>query len=198
VASDRDRQAAQLRHGGLSYEQITEWLGFTDRRAAHRGVARGLAEPAVDDAMIRGLAVRNMDARLQHVQRQTFAWLEQAEPRVLDQRSAARTNGLEAGEILIQPGAGGAVGGLSCRVFVFMVAEDQSGGPRVGLPVIPSPRGWRHEAVRLQRGDCTITMGGSHDPRRSRVLLGPNPLTQRLWSAPGSRNRETRAHLRAQ
>jgi hypothetical protein len=86
--------------------------------------------------------------------------------------------------------------------FRLQVAEDQSGEPRVGLPVIPSPRGWRHEAVRLQQGginqagDCTTTMGGSHDPRRSRVLLGPNPLTQRLWSAPGSRNRETRAHLR--
>jgi hypothetical protein len=88
------------------------------------------------------------------------AWLEQAEPRVLDQRSAARTNGLEAGEILIQPGAGGAVGGLSCRAFVFMVAEDQSGEPRVGLPVIPSPRGWRHEAVRLQQGG--INQKGDH------------------------------------
>jgi hypothetical protein len=83
VASDRDRHAAQLRHAGLSYEQIAERLGFTDRRAAHRGVARGLAEPAADEAMIRGLAVRNMDARLRDLQGQMFAWLEQAEPRVL-------------------------------------------------------------------------------------------------------------------
>jgi hypothetical protein len=84
VASDRDRHAAQLRRGGLSYEEITEWLGFTDRRAAHRGVARGLAEPAADEAMIRGLAVRNMNARLRDLQGQMFAWLEQAEPRVLE------------------------------------------------------------------------------------------------------------------
>jgi hypothetical protein len=84
VASDRDRHAAQLRHGGLSYEQITESLGFTDRRAAHRGVARGLAEPAAGEAMIRGLAVRNMNARLRDLQGQMFAWLEQAEPRVLE------------------------------------------------------------------------------------------------------------------
>jgi hypothetical protein len=84
VASDRDRQAAQLRHGGLSYEEITERLGFTDRRAAHRGVARGLAEPAVGEAMIRGLAVRNMNARLRDLQGQMFAWLEQSEPRVLE------------------------------------------------------------------------------------------------------------------
>jgi hypothetical protein len=69
---------------GLSYEQITEWLGFTDRRAAHRGVARGLAEPAVGEAMIRGLAVRNINAWLRDLQGLMFAWLEQSEPRVLE------------------------------------------------------------------------------------------------------------------
>jgi hypothetical protein len=84
VASDRDRHAAQLRRGGLSYEEITEWLGFTDRRATHRGVARGLAEPAADEAMIRGLVVRNMNARLRDLQGLMFAWLEQSEPRVLE------------------------------------------------------------------------------------------------------------------
>src|SRR5947209_20629012 len=71
-----------------------------------------------------------------------------------------------------------------------MVAEDQSGGPRVRLPVIPSPREWRHEAVRLQQGginqagDCATTVGGSHDPgdrascwvlTRSRGPFGQRP-----------------------
>jgi hypothetical protein len=82
VASDRDRHAAQLRHAGLSYVQITGRLGFTDRRAAHRGVARGLAEPAADEAMIRALAQRDTDQRLQDLERRMLAWLKQAEPRV--------------------------------------------------------------------------------------------------------------------
>ena len=58
-------------------------------------------------------------------------------------RSAARTNGLEAGHddaILIQPGAGGAVCGVQLSGSVFMVAEDQLRRSRgVWLPVIPSP-----------------------------------------------------------
>jgi uncharacterized protein Smg (DUF494 family) len=84
VASDRDRQAAQLRHAGLSYEEITERLGFTDRRAAHRGVARGLAKPAADEAMHRALAQGDMDERLQELERRLLVWLEQAQPRVLE------------------------------------------------------------------------------------------------------------------
>jgi hypothetical protein len=38
----------------------------------------------VDEAMIRGLAVRNMNARLQDLQGQMFVWLEQSELRVLE------------------------------------------------------------------------------------------------------------------
>jgi hypothetical protein len=84
VASDRDRQAVQLRHAGVGYGEITERLGFTDRRAAHRGVARGLAEPAADEAMIRALAQGDMDERLQELERRLLVWLEQAQPRVLE------------------------------------------------------------------------------------------------------------------
>lgn len=51
----------------MSYEEITERLGFTDRRAAHRAVTRGLAEPAADEAMHRALAQGDMDERLQGV-----------------------------------------------------------------------------------------------------------------------------------
>ena len=79
MASDRDRHAAQLRHTGLPYEQIAERLGFTDRRAAHRGVARGLAEPGANEAMASALAWREMDQRLQELQRRMLAWLEQNE-----------------------------------------------------------------------------------------------------------------------
>jgi hypothetical protein len=42
---------------GWATGEITERLGFTDRRAAHRGVARGLAEPAADETMHRPLAL---------------------------------------------------------------------------------------------------------------------------------------------
>jgi hypothetical protein len=56
LAARADGSGECPKHAGLSYEQIAERLGFTDRRAAHRGVARGLAEPAVGEAMIRGLA----------------------------------------------------------------------------------------------------------------------------------------------
>jgi hypothetical protein len=50
---------------------------------------------------------------------------------------------------LIQPGAGSQPS-MRCALggSVFMLAEDQSGEPWVRLPVIPSPRGWRDEAVR--------------------------------------------------
>ena len=61
-------------------------------------------------------------------------------------RSAARTNGLEAGEdgaILTLAGAGrGAVGVVcSCRVPSSWFAEDQFRRAEVWLPVIPSPLG---------------------------------------------------------
>lgn len=90
MASDRDRRAAQLRRARLSYEQIAGQLGFTDRRAAHRAVARGLAEPAMDDAMSRAQVWRDLDQRLQEMEWRMLAWLEQAEPRVpgtLDHRA---------------------------------------------------------------------------------------------------------------
>ncbi len=84
MASDRDRHAAQLRHTGLPYGEIAERLGFTDRRAAHRGVARGLAEPAANEAMTSALAQRDMDQRLQELERRMLAWLEQNEVRALE------------------------------------------------------------------------------------------------------------------
>ena len=77
-------------------------------------------------------------------------------------RSAARTNGLDAGEdgaILIQPGAGS----RRCVVVGFRPhgwPKIRQAGPGVGLPVIPSPREWRHEAVRLQQGG--INQAGDH------------------------------------
>jgi hypothetical protein len=79
VASDRDRHAAQLRHTGLPYEQIAERLGFTDRRAAHRGAARGLAEPGAIEAMSGALAWRDTDQRLQELEWRMLAWLERNE-----------------------------------------------------------------------------------------------------------------------
>lgn len=79
----------------------------------------------------------------------------------------------------------------SCRVPSSWFAEDQSeAGRGVRLPVIPSPLGARHEAVRLQQGginqggDHASTMGGSHDPgdhascwvlTRSRGPFGQRP-----------------------
>lgn len=84
MASDRDHQAARLRRvQQLSYEDIAVRCGYSDRRAAHRGVARALAEPATKDAMRRGLARRDIDEHFREGQRVMWRLLEHAEVRAL-------------------------------------------------------------------------------------------------------------------
>lgn len=52
----------------MSYIEIAQQLGYRDRRAAHQAVLRGLAEPAEEDAALRGLRIRMMDAQLTDLQ----------------------------------------------------------------------------------------------------------------------------------
>lgn len=79
VTSDRDRHAARLSRQRWSYTEIAEHLGYPDRRAAHRGVQRGLAEPAEDEALWRGLRVKETDDQLLELQRGLFVLLERHE-----------------------------------------------------------------------------------------------------------------------
>ena len=70
-----------------------------------------------------------------------------------------------------------------------MYAEDQQAGPGVRLPVIPSRRGWRHEAVRLRQGgvnqagdhaDKLVGVMTQHDRAPCRVRTrSPGPRGQR-------------------
>lgn len=81
MASERDHRAARMRQfDRLSYEAIAGLLGFPDRRAAHRAVMRALAEPAEDEAQIRGLRVHAMDEQLAEIERSLFVLLERPEP----------------------------------------------------------------------------------------------------------------------
>jgi hypothetical protein len=80
VASDRDLHAARLSRAGWTYGRITEYLGYPDRRAAHRGVLRGLAEPAEDDAQLRALRAWETDERLLDVQRRLWDLMERHRP----------------------------------------------------------------------------------------------------------------------
>jgi hypothetical protein len=80
VASDRDLHAARLSRAGWTYGRITEYLGYPDRRAAHRGVLRGLAEPAEDDAQLRALRAWETDERLLDVQRRLWHLMERHQP----------------------------------------------------------------------------------------------------------------------
>ncbi|MGH4010664.1 MAG: hypothetical protein ACRDTH_21300 [Pseudonocardiaceae bacterium] len=76
MASDRDRDAARLRRQQWSYDRITEQLGYPDRRAAHRGVLRGLAEPATEEAMLRAWRVNEIDEQLREVQQRLWDLME--------------------------------------------------------------------------------------------------------------------------
>lgn len=80
MASDRDHQAARLRRQQWSYPQITDHLGYSDRRAAHRGVQRSLAEPVADEAVMRGLRMRAVDEQLIDVSRRLEVLLERHQP----------------------------------------------------------------------------------------------------------------------
>jgi hypothetical protein len=68
VASDRDLHAARLSRAGWTYSRITDYLGYPNRRAAHRGVLRGLAEPAAEEAQLRVLRRGDIDLRLLRAQ----------------------------------------------------------------------------------------------------------------------------------
>jgi hypothetical protein len=80
MASDRDSQAARLRRKQWSYTAIAEHLGYLDRRAAHRGVLRGLAELPAEEAQLRAVAVLETDERLRDLDRCLWALLERHEP----------------------------------------------------------------------------------------------------------------------
>ncbi|HET9255762.1 MAG TPA: hypothetical protein VFO16_11230 [Pseudonocardiaceae bacterium] len=80
MASDRDRNAARLHRQGWSYHRIAEQLGYRDRRAAHRGVLRGLAESAAEEAMLRAWQVKEIDEQLYEVQRRLWNLMERHQP----------------------------------------------------------------------------------------------------------------------
>jgi hypothetical protein len=80
VASDRDLHAVRLSRAGWTYSRISEYLGYPDRRAAHRGVLRGLAEPAAEEAMLRAWRVNEIDDRLGEVQRHLWDLMERHQP----------------------------------------------------------------------------------------------------------------------
>jgi len=80
VASDRDCQAANLHRQRWSYARIAEYLGYPDRRAAHRGVLRGLAEPAAEAAMLRSMRLHETDERLRDLQRRLWELMERHRP----------------------------------------------------------------------------------------------------------------------
>ena len=90
----------------------------------------------------------------------------------------------------------------SCRVPSSWLTKISSGGPGVRLPVIPSPLGARHEAVRLQQGginqgdDHAIPIGvGVMTPAITRPA-GPILLTRPLWPTHGFRRRAGRSRRR--
>lgn len=76
LASQRDLLAARLHQQGVPYTELVQRLGFGDRRAAHRAVARGLAERAEEEALRRGLVRHDADQRLMAVQRRLSATLD--------------------------------------------------------------------------------------------------------------------------
>lgn len=80
MASDRDQYAARLHRQRWPYERIAEHLGYPDRRATHRGVLRGLAEPAAEEAMLRGRQVYKVDEGLREVQRRLGDLMERYQP----------------------------------------------------------------------------------------------------------------------
>jgi hypothetical protein len=80
VASDRDLHAARLSREGWTYGRISKYLGYPDRRAAHRGVLRGLAEPAAEGAMLRTWWVYKVDEGLCEVQRRLWDLMESHQP----------------------------------------------------------------------------------------------------------------------
>jgi hypothetical protein len=80
MASDRDWDAARLRRQRWSYDRIAEQLGYPDRRAAHRGVLRGLAEPVAEEAMLRAWQVYKVDEGLCEVQRRLWDLMERHQP----------------------------------------------------------------------------------------------------------------------
>lgn len=80
MANDRDHWAVSLRRQQWSYTRIAEYLGYPDRRAAHRGVQRALAEPAAAEAQLRGLRAYEASEQLLDVQRRLFVLLELHRP----------------------------------------------------------------------------------------------------------------------
>jgi hypothetical protein len=52
VANGRDCQVVRLHRRRWSYARIAEHLGYPDRRTAHRGVLRALAEPAAEEVQL--------------------------------------------------------------------------------------------------------------------------------------------------
>lgn len=79
MASERDHQAAELHRQRWSYDRIAERFGYPERRAAHRGVLRALAESAAEEAQLRALRVREADDQLLDVQRRLLILLERYE-----------------------------------------------------------------------------------------------------------------------
>jgi hypothetical protein len=76
VASDRDHRAAGLHRQQWSYTPIAEHLGYPNRRAAHRGVPRGLAEPAAQTAMLRSMRLQETDEQLRDLQCRVWDLME--------------------------------------------------------------------------------------------------------------------------
>lgn len=67
---DRDAAACRLRVQGLSYDQIAEALGFSDRSGARRAVQRALAATVREDAQeLIALEAARLDDLTWHLQR---------------------------------------------------------------------------------------------------------------------------------
>lgn len=71
---DRDARACRLRVQGLSYDQIAEALGFSDRSGARRAVQRALAATVREDAQeLVALEAERLDDLTRNLQRVIIA-----------------------------------------------------------------------------------------------------------------------------